>query len=279
MLTAAAPQLSGIGVYEAGHDDAQFLSALAAPLRDRGQRPDVISISLGDCEPDVQKILRAHGIRVDELALAEDAAAGITVVAATGDTGSTGCEIPSSLLPEDVPAVVFPASSPHVVSVGGTNVTLTPDNRLASEIVWNDAPRTVGSGGGGCSVLFARPAYQAGHVPTGPAGCASGPGEHAAVHAAVPMRAMPDVSMLVDEALRAAGRPPLGEAAPLMYRAEGTAFDDVTRGNNDLAPFLPGADHRGVGCCRAHRGYDLASGLGSIDLARFAQVAASTDSG
>jgi kumamolisin len=83
---------------------------------------------------------------------------------------------------------------------------------------------------------------------------------------------------LVDQSLRATDRKPLGAAGPLMYevaKAPGPrAFHDVTRGNNDIAPFLPGARHRGVGCCSAHSGYDLATGLGSIDLARFAQIVA-----
>ena len=47
----------------------------------------------------------------------------------------------------------FPASSPYVVSVGGTSLTLLPSGRRASEQVWAGT-------GSGCSRKFAAPAWQ-----------------------------------------------------------------------------------------------------------------------
>jgi kumamolisin len=66
-------------------------------------------------------------------------ALGITVVAATGDTGG----------------VDTPAACPHVTAVGGTALDVTADNKVLSEIAWF-------SGGAGPSKYFSRPAYQTG---------------------------------------------------------------------------------------------------------------------
>ncbi len=50
----------------------------------------------------------------------------------------------------------FPASSPHVVSVGGTRLSVEAGGGWAGETVWNGS----GAGGGGCSVDFEAPAWQ-----------------------------------------------------------------------------------------------------------------------
>jgi hypothetical protein len=81
---------------------------------------------------------------------------------------------------------------------------------------------------------------------------------------------------LVDEALRQQGRQQLGNADSLLYeiarsRAKSAVFDDVTTGDNDLGPYF--GDHKALGCCTARRGYDDASGLGSVDLAQLAVAA------
>jgi hypothetical protein len=49
-------------------------------------------------------------------------------------------------------------------------------------------------------------------------------------------------------------------------------FSNVTIGNNDLSPFLPGT-HQALGCCSAGAGFDYASGLGSPNLAILANLA------
>jgi hypothetical protein len=57
----------------------------------------------------------------------------------------------------------YPASSPHVVSVGGTKLTLSGGSRR-SESVWNEDPapdgKDHGAGGGGCSLQFAAAEWQ-----------------------------------------------------------------------------------------------------------------------
>ncbi len=58
----------------------------------------------------------------------------------------------------------YPASSPHVVAVGGTELTLTESGARQSESVWNEDPdpegANEGAGGGGCSEFFAAPEWQ-----------------------------------------------------------------------------------------------------------------------
>ena len=53
VLDAAAPGLKGIDVYETKPSASATLRALTAPLQNRGFKPQVISASLGLCEPDV----------------------------------------------------------------------------------------------------------------------------------------------------------------------------------------------------------------------------------
>ncbi len=54
----------------------------------------------------------------------------------------------------------YPASSPHVVAVGGTSLTLS-DNTRQSETVWNDGEGAGGGGGGGgCSQVFTAQEWQ-----------------------------------------------------------------------------------------------------------------------
>jgi hypothetical protein len=50
----------------------------------------------------------------------------------------------------------YPASSPHVISVGGTSLTLDASGAWQSESAWNSQ----GAGGSGCSVSLQAPAWQ-----------------------------------------------------------------------------------------------------------------------
>src|SRR6202035_2532217 len=105
-----------------------------------------------------------------QYALSAATSAGVTVVAAAGDTGSAGCQR-SHRPPERKLAVLYPASSWFVTAVGGTNLDLTSDNHIADEVVWNDTHQIAwntsnggGAAGGGLSRIFARPQYQNGFV-------------------------------------------------------------------------------------------------------------------
>jgi kumamolisin len=103
--------------------------------------------------------------------LAEAQSKGITVLAATGDTGGDTTTCSGTLAPE------YPASSPSVVAVGGTAVTVSrpPLGSISfAETGWNDS-------GGGFSTQFAAPSWQE-------VGSAAGPIDQNG------HRGMPDVS-------------------------------------------------------------------------------------
>src|SRR5437763_616302 len=85
------------------------------------------------------------------------AKSGVTVLAASGDTGSTDYKLNGAdLYPFRVNS--WPSSDPLVTSVGGTQLNLDDaGSRLLPDVVWNDRS---GAGGGGLSHIFARPTYQ-----------------------------------------------------------------------------------------------------------------------
>lgn len=300
LLDSTAPGLSEVDVYESAAQASDVLQSLTAPLRRHGHVPDVISVSLGTCEPALEATIGSSGAHAAQGALALAAASGISVLASSGDAGSSACIGADG--PLDRLAVSYPASSPLVTAIGGTNVNLTAANQIQAQTVWNDAPVSLSAGGGGLSTMFKRPAYQDGFV------------SH-------DRRAVPDVSMLADvlpgydiyctareclagganpwiavggtsaaaplfagglaltdQVLREHGKQNVGLANSLLYEIAGHfastgAISDVISNDNDLGPFLPNGNRRPLGCCSAGRGYDFASGLGSVDLYKFALLA------
>ena len=83
------------------------------------------------------------------------AAKGITICCASGDDGSS----------DDDPSgahVDFPASSPFVLGVGGTNLVASSGAppTIQSETVWNELLHSEGATGGGVSDVFTKPSYQ-----------------------------------------------------------------------------------------------------------------------
>jgi kumamolisin len=297
LLDAAAPGLKEIDVYESQATASDVLRALTDALATRGRKPDVISASLGTCEADVRAAIGTAGMQTVEQTLQLAAATGVSVLAASGDTGSTGC-LSSKGAPLDTLGVDFPASSPWVTAVGGTNLTLSSVNTMAdpatNQVVWNDEPTLAGAGGGGTS-LFPRPSYQNGvqtssrrQVPdvsmladplpgyeiycTATTNCVSAtqPDPWIAfggTSAATPLLA--GGIALVDQDLRVHGQENLGFVNPLLYSTARTTtatstLSDVVSGSNDISAQLFG---RALGCCSARAGYDEASGLGSVNLA------------
>jgi kumamolisin len=296
LLDAAAPGLKEIDVYESQATASDVLRALTDALATRGRKPDVISASLGTCEADVRAAIGTAGMQTVEQTLQLAAATGVSVLAASGDTGSTGC-LSTQGAPLDTLGVDFPASSPWVTGVGGTNLTLSSVNTMAdpatNQVVWNDEPTLAGAGGGGGS-LFPRPSYQNGlqtssrrEVPdvsmladplpgyeiycsaTNNCISSSQPDPWIAfggTSAATPLLA--GGIALVDEDLRLHGQENLGFANPLLYSTERSTtatatLSDVVSGSNDISAQLFG---RALGCCTARTGYDEASGLGSVNL-------------
>jgi hypothetical protein len=103
----------------------------------------VVSISWGATEAKLNTYLAQFGL--NETSFDQDFTTpaghqGVTFVAATGDAYG---------------AVQYPASSPNVVSVGGTDYTVNPLGNFASEVPWSN-------GGFGTSSYETEPAYQRG---------------------------------------------------------------------------------------------------------------------
>jgi len=303
LLEAAAPGLKEIDVYESEPTASDVLRALTDALGAPGRKPDVISASLGTCEADVRAAIGIAGMNTMEQTLQLAAATGVSVLAASGDTGSTGC-LSTQGAPLDTLGVDFPASSPWVTAVGGTNLTLSTANTMtdpaADQVVWNDEPTLAGAGGGGIS-LFARPSYQNGfqtssrrEVPdvamladplpgyeiycTATTNCVSASQPNPWISFGGTSAATPLLAgglALVDQELRQHGQTDLGFVNPLLYStvhgsSAASALADVISGDNDISGELFG---RALGCCAARTGYDAASGLGSVNLAGLAAVA------
>jgi kumamolisin len=305
MISAVAPKLAAFDLWvrplaETSDDGdvGRFLQLLGAPLeaaKNGATPPDVVSVSYGICESQVAPFTAARTL-VERL-LAAYASLGITVVVAAGDSGSSPCArgVPTKQLTasDKTPQVSWPASSPWVLAVGGTNLTLNPDNSIASSGVWNDtafpAPyKALAAGGGGQSLLATRPWWQ----PAAPAaranarlvpdvsafadakpgvavvcsatvqGCGPGPQSGntlvivGGTSAAAPLVAGM-IALWIQKA-REQGLPRVGFVPPLLYataKANPAAFVDVTLGSNAIFGH--------TSCCRARPGYDLASGLGS----------------
>jgi subtilase family serine protease len=177
VVSMVAPQLDRFDLWvhpiDEDADDGDvlgFLKLLAAPIEatsNGAPLPNVVSVSYGVCEAIVSAYSASRTL-VTRL-LAAEAALGITVVVASGDSGSSACArgVPSGQLtsPHKKPQVSWPASSGWALAVGGTNLTLTPGNTIAAAGPWNDtaypAPYndTVG-GGGGQSTFQGRPSWQ-----------------------------------------------------------------------------------------------------------------------
>ncbi len=245
-------------VYFAPNTDRGFLDALTTAVHDSTRRPSLISISWGGPEPTWTTQARAALSSVAE----EAGALGVTVLAAAGDQGSADGEPAGEL------AVDFPASSPYVLGCGGTKLRLGAGGTRA-ESTWNELSAGEGATGGGVSIGFPRPTFQAGaSVPAAPNGFAG--------------RGVPDVAgdadpttgyeVLVDSQAVVLGGTsavaplwagllarinqalgtPVGFVTPLLYRPESRpAFHDITEGSN--------------GFYAARPGWDACTGLGSPD--------------
>ena len=242
---------------------------------------DVISQSFGATEetfPSAQSLLALRSAFINA------AFHGVTVLAGSGDEGATNFESDLSTL-YPYPVNSWPSSDPLVTSLGGTQLNLDDNgNRVSPDVVWNDG---YGAGGGGLSSVFSRPLFQTGV--RGVVGNKRGTPDismSAAVDGGVDFydssppysagnfwhivggtsEATPEFAGIVALADQAAGRR-LGDINPSLYllgalskHASWTGIVDVTSGNITFG---------GVTGYTASPGYDLASGWGTIDAAKF----------
>ena len=89
VLDAAAPELKEIDVYESQPARLRGAGGADRAAQNRGHEPEVISASLGHLRAGAEDHDRLVGVRAAEGALALAAASGISVLASSGDDGST----------------------------------------------------------------------------------------------------------------------------------------------------------------------------------------------
>lgn len=279
---AVAPAAKIVLVVAKSSNDGDILDATQWVLEnDAG---DVLSQSYGEAEQcmDPTQLARQHDL-FRSLTIR-----GITLFASSGDQGAG---IPTCDGNAFFKAASTPATDPFVTSVGGT--TLTADGtsgEYQSETTWNQTTDLGGpaAGGGGISVVYSRPSYQA-------------PVSH------VKMRTVPDVSynaavfggVIVVWSSASQGGPywlfggtsagspqwagiaaiadqmghgRIGAINDSLYTVSkghlGTLFfHDVADGSNnslpDLTPYLGAPYGTPIEGFTAVPGYDLATGLGT----------------
>jgi kumamolisin len=161
VVGSVAPGASQL-VYFAPNTDQGFVDAVTTAVHAE-PTPVALSISWGGPESS----WTAQSMSALDAAIADGVALGVTVTVAAGDNGS------SDGVDDGEPHVDFPASSPHALACGGTSMQADPSTGvITSETVWNDGTGG-GATGGGVSVTFPLPAWQAtAGVPVSPAGTA-----------------------------------------------------------------------------------------------------------
>ncbi|ACU75263.1 Peptidase S53 propeptide [Catenulispora acidiphila DSM 44928] len=244
----------------------------------------VIAISWSVCELDAAPATLA----AENTIFQQAAAQGQSVLAATGDNGSTAC--PASSPHAATPAVSDPASQPSVTAVGGTTMS---GGGGAGLTTWNTSG---GATGGGVSTVWKQDAigaaYQAGHTGPGyadacgaPAGTTCRQVPDVAAHAgadgliveyyatgtagswaivggtSLATQLWAGITALADSSDDCAATGPIGPLNPALYHAaaDGSgSFTDVTTGSNAR----PASGYTGA-LYTAGPGYDLTTGLGA----------------
>ncbi|GAA2652461.1 S53 family peptidase [Streptomyces lunalinharesii] len=237
----------------------------------RNHRPDAISISYG-----IEEYTAAGNSQApaDDLAafspaLAEVVASGTTLTASTGDFGAAPPVGPGG---ERVRSASWPASDPSVLALGGSRLHLDAEGRRTGpDTVWHDR---AGATGGGPSQTFERPRYQdrvadvvggrRGTPDVSMDGSAAGgtlvyqgflPAGAGWLPVGGTSEAAPMFAALVALANQEAGRR-LGALHQALYDLADDPHGgvvDITEGDNGPYGFQAGP------------GYDLASGLGTVD--------------
>ncbi len=268
-----------IAVYFAQWTEQGWITALDAAVHDDTHKPGIVSVSWGNAEDN--DIWTVSAINQVNETLHEAALLGMTVCVAAGDDGS------SDAVADGLAHVDFPASSPYVLSVGGTTIPYKGGSE--PDIAWKEGDGlradNGGSGGGGVSAVFARPAWQdaiAVH-PVNPGAmlgrCIPDIAANADWNASpyllvVDGQAQPNggtsaasplmASLLtrINASRVAAGRARVGYVTPVLYEMAGAitigeaGCTDVTEGDNVTDQ---------AGGYRAGPGYDAVSGWGTPD--------------
>jgi kumamolisin len=240
------------------------------------------------------------------------AAAGVTFMASSGDSGSNPIAadgIGAGNYSASAPlAVSYPASDPDVTGVGGTTITFMGNWVYSGEVVWNQindsSDPSPSASGGGVSTFFPKPSWQTG----------------GSVLAAQTMRCVPDIAAISDVDFSnvniGAQYLPVNasDAGVLIYSAGGNPSGDEGASGTSLScpvwagiaalinqaraangkgpigllnPYLYPLVGTGVfndvtsgnnGAYSAAPGYDLCTGLGTPDVANLIQALAGNSS-
>jgi subtilase family serine protease len=275
----------------------------------------IISISYGGCESGFGASFVATYNQLLQMANAK----GITVMSSSGDDGATDCDT-SGIASEGL-TVDFPTSSPFVTSTGGTMFSGDVSNASAywnsangsnnssakgyiPEQPWNESTASGGldaggSGGGGASGFFSKPAWQVGlgvpndssrdvpdvslnaaaqhdgYVVCSQGSCTNGflaSNGTANVFGGTSFVA-PSVAGILALVEQKLGTGALGNIGPTLYGlAKGptasSIFHDIISGNNSVvcSQGTPNCPNGGAIGYNAGTGYDLATGLGTLDV-------------
>ena len=246
---------------------------------------DVISQSFGATEETFPKgkLRPLRGAYTEAALPSHD----ITVLGASGDAGATDLQKNESLYYTHR-VTSWPASDPLVTAVGGLDLDLTSTGtRNEPDQVWNDGSPPPSAGGGGLSVIFSRPSFQNGVA--GTVGTHRGVPDISlsasclhpvAIYATFDQsgwnvicgtsEATPLFAGIVALAAQVAGRP-LGPINGFLYQLaakKDPGIVDITHGNNTVVVDQNGKQTTVKGW-NAVPGYDLASGLGTINAKLF----------
>jgi kumamolisin len=243
-----------VAVYFAPNTDQGFIDAITTAVHYTANQPSVISISWGGPESS----WTAQSMTALDAACQSAAALGVTITVAAGDDGSTDGGTGNN--------VDFPASSPHVLACGGTQLVANGAT-IVSEVVWNELANNEGATGGGVSTVFALPSWQANANVPAPSNGSGGRGVPDVAGDADPTTGYtirvdgqttviggtsavaPLWAGLVAVANQQLGKS-VGFLQPALYAAKAaSAFRDITQGTN--------------GAFSAGPGWDACTGLGS----------------
>lgn len=245
-----------IVVYFAPNTDQGFQDGLTTAIHDTTYKPSVISISWGGAE----STWTAQAMTALDSAAQDAAALGVTICAASGDSGS------GDGVTDGVNHVDFPASSPHILGCGGTSLQ-SANGAIESETVWNDGTQG-GATGGGYSAQFPLPSWQASDKIKPPANLGRGvPDVAGDADPETGYQVLVDGQSLVIGGTSAVAPlwsgliallneklgKPVGFLQPVLYGlpASDDALHDITQGSN--------------GAYSAGPGWDACTGLGSPD--------------
>lgn len=220
----------------------------------------------------------------------ESQARGITVLASSGDTGDNN---KSSKYVGGPDYVQFPSAAAYnnygVTAVGGTNLTLSSSLTISNEQVWYvPGSHPIGSTGG-ISSVYPEPSWQnnsqanitlKGHGRGVPDIAAIGNNTlvqynnttasalYIASGTSVSSPVVAGIIAAMDANLSAIGEPSLGFINPAIYRFGSQQYDPSKYGNPVKTPFFDITQGRNY-LYNALTGYDLVTGMGSIDAVNF----------